>query len=65
MQDAGYYFFIVAYKKEVRILVGKRNEAEDILFVDEVKLDIEVFEDIKNKVQDYYSNVILKAQLNA
>lgn len=40
--------------------IGKCNEAEDILFVDEVKLDIEVFEDIKNKVQDYCSNVIFK-----
>ena len=65
VQDAGYYFFVVAYEKEVRILVGKRNEAEDILFVDEIKLDIEAFEDIKNKVQNYYQNVILKAQLNA
>jgi len=57
LSDAGFYFFIVASEKEVRIMVGKRDK-KNITYVDEVKLSMSDFKCIKLCLQDYYVNTI-------
>jgi len=58
ISDAGFYLFIVASEKEVRLLITQCNKLNVLTFSDEVKMDILEFECIKQKVTNYYMNEI-------
>ena len=58
ISDAGFYLFIVASEKEVRLLITQCNKLNVLTFSDEVKIDILAFECIKQKVTNYYMNEI-------
>ncbi len=57
IEDSGYYFFVVAYKNNVRILAGKYFN-EDIIFDDENEINISEFENVRDKLFEYYENEI-------
>ena len=58
ISDAGFYLFIVASEKEVRLLITQCNNLNVLTFSDEIKMDILDFECIKQKVRNYYMNEI-------
>lgn len=58
ISDAGFYLFIVASEKEVRLLITQCNNLNVLTFSDEIKMDILDFECIKQKVRNYYMKEI-------
>lgn len=63
LQNAKYYFFIIANEKDIKILVSKangHNGEEALSLKDEVVLKRDEFEDIKQQLCSYYNNYIMQ-----
>ncbi len=58
LSDAGYYFFVLAEEKEIRILVGRCKEGEDPTFLDEVVLELTEYRCMNDQLQKFYQNTI-------
>lgn len=58
LSNAGYYLFIVASGNEVRIIIGKQNEDNELTYVDEAIVSMVDFEYIKQRLQDFYTDNI-------
>ena len=58
LQSAGYCFFAITSKNEIRILVGHYIENNQLDFIDDVVLDLSEFDYIRNQIHDYYKNNI-------
>lgn len=58
LSNAGVYLFIVASENEVKIIIGKHDEENELTYVDEAKVSMADFEYIKQRLHDYYADNI-------
>lgn len=58
IEDSGYYFFAVSGDNKIRILVGKYTDIDVITFDNEIIIDKYEFQNIRDKLFEYYTNEI-------